>query len=92
MCIRDRSYSELKTTLYNYMKDTLNNFAAAGIVPEMVQVGNEISTGILHDDGKVGNGNEDFSNLAGLLESAIAGVRASSCLLYTSSVLHRSGR
>ena len=71
---KDLSYSELKTTLYNYMKDTLNNFAAAGIVPEMVQVGNEISTGILHDDGKVGNGNEDFSNLAGLLESAIAGV------------------
>ena len=84
---KDLSYSELKTTLYNYMKDTLNNFAAAGIVPEMVQVGNEISTGILHDDGKVGNGNEDFSNLAGLLESAIAGVRASSAS-NTKIILH----
>ena len=35
---KDLSYSELKTTLYNYMKDTLNNFAAAGIVPEMVRL------------------------------------------------------
>ena len=60
------------------MKDTLNDFASAGIVPDMVQVGNEISSGILHNDGKVGDGNEDFSNLAELLESAIAGVRASS--------------
>ncbi|MCH5261356.1 MAG: glycosyl hydrolase 53 family protein [Lachnospiraceae bacterium] len=71
------TYSELKTTLYNYMKTTLNDFASAGIVPDMVQVGNEISTGILHDDGKVGDGIEDFSNLAGLLESAISGVRDS---------------
>ena len=73
----DLSFDELKTTLYNYMKDTLNDFAAAGVVPEMIQVGNEISTGILHDDGKVGDGNEDFSDLAELLESAISGVRAS---------------
>ena len=72
------SFSELKTTLNQYMKDTLNDFASAGIVPDMVQVGNEISSGILHNDGKVGDGNEDFSNLAELLESAIAGVRASS--------------
>lgn len=71
------TYSELKTTLYNYMKTTLNDFASAGIVPDMVQVGNEISTGILHDDGKVGDGIEDFSNLAGLLESAVSGVRDS---------------
>lgn len=71
------TFSQLKTTLYNYMKDTLDDFAAEGIVPDMVQVGNEISTGILHDDGKVGDGNNDFSDLAELLDSAISGVRAS---------------
>lgn len=80
-------FSELNTTLYNYMKDTLNAFAAEGIVPEMIQVGNEISTGILHDDGKVGSGNEDFSNLAQLLESAISGVRDSSASS-TKIILH----
>lgn len=81
------SYSELKTTLYNYMKDTLNDFASEGIIPDMVQVGNEISTGILHDDGKVGDGNDDFSNLAELLKYAIAGVRDSSASS-TKIVLH----
>ena len=83
----DLSFDELKTTLYNYMKDTLNDFAAAGVVPEMIQVGNEISTGILHDDGKVGDGNEDFSDLAELLESAISGVRASAAS-NTKIILH----
>ena len=71
------SYANLKTTVYNYMKDTLDDFAAEGIVPDMVQVGNEIPTGILHDDGKVGSGNDDFTQLVELLESGISGVRAS---------------
>lgn len=71
------SYSALKTTLYNYVKDTLNDFEAEGIIPDMVQIGNEISTGILHDDGKVGDGIQDFTDLVQLLESAISGVRDS---------------
>lgn len=71
------SFSNLKTTVYNYMKGTLNDFADEGIIPDMVQVGNEIPTGLLHNDGKVGSGNNDFSNLVELLESAINGVRHS---------------
>lgn len=71
------SFAELKTTVYDYMKNTLNDFAAEGIVPGMVQVGNEISSGILHEDGKVGNSDDEFSALAELLESAISGVRDS---------------
>jgi len=81
------SYASLKTTVYNYMKDTLDDFASEGIIPEMVQVGNEIPTGILHNDGKVGGGITDFSNLAGLLESGINGVRASAAA-NTEIVLH----
>lgn len=73
----DLTFSELKTTVYSYMKDTLNAFADEGIVPDMVQVGNEISSGILHGDGKVENSGEEFANLGELLESAISGVRAS---------------
>lgn len=81
------SFTQLETTLYNYMKNTLNAFAAEGIIPDMVQVGNEISTGILHDDGKVGDGNNDFSDLGDLLESAILGVRDSAAT-NTKIVLH----
>ena len=84
----DLSYSELKSTLYNYMKDTLNDFANDGVIPDMVQVGNEISTGILHDDGKVGDDDtDDFSQLADLLETAISGVRDSSAS-NTKIILH----
>lgn len=71
------SFAGLKTTVYNYMKDTLDDFAEEGIIPDIVQVGNEIPTGMLHNDGKVGGGNNDFTNLVELLESGINGVRAS---------------
>ena len=71
------SYTALKTTVYNYVRDTLGAFQAEGIIPDMVQVGNEIPTGILHNDGKVGAGNKDFTQLVELLKSAISGVRAS---------------
>lgn len=71
------SYDELKTTLYNYMKNTLNDFKNQGVVPNMVQVGNETSSGILWDEGKIGGGYTDFTQLAELLNQAISGVRAS---------------
>lgn len=83
----DLTFSELKTAVYEYMKDTLNDFADQGIVPGMVQVGNEISSGILHDDGKVENSDEQFQSLGNLLESAIAGVRDSSAA-NTKIILH----
>ena len=81
----DLSFSELNTALYDYMKTTLDDFAKDGIIPEMVQVGNEISSGILYDDGLIEN--SDFSKLADLLESAISGVRASSAS-NTKIILH----
>lgn len=71
------SFSNLETTLYSYIKTTMNQFVADGVTPDMVQIGNEISSGILWNDGKVGNGNEDFTNLAKLLHEAIQGVRDS---------------
>lgn len=72
---KDLSYSSLKTTLYNYMKTTMTNFKNAGCTPDMVQIGNETSSGILWDDGLVGSGNDDFTKLGELLNSAITGVR-----------------
>lgn len=83
----DLSFDELKKTVHDYMKDTLNDFVAEGIVPDMVQVGNEISSGILHEDGKVENDESQFANLGQLLESAIAGVR-SSAAADTKVILH----
>lgn len=71
------SFSSLQNTLYKYIKITMNQFVADGAAPDMVQLGNEISSGILWDDGKVGSGNEDFTQLAELLHQAIQGIRES---------------
>lgn len=73
---KNLSFNNLKKEIYTYTRDTMNAFAAEGIYPSMVQIGNEISSGILHGDGKVGNG-QSFNNLADLLGYAIRGVRVS---------------
>lgn len=69
------SYEQLKSTLYHYMKDTMNDFKAQGIIPDMIQVGNETSSGILWDEGRIGGTYTQFHQLAELLNQAITGVR-----------------
>ena len=69
------SYEQLKSTLYHYMKDTMNDFKAQGIIPDMIQVGNETSSGILWDEGRIGGTYTEFHQLAELLNQAITGVR-----------------
>lgn len=63
----------LKDSLYNYTLNVLKQLAALGLTPEMVQVGNETLPGILLPEGKINN--NDFSNLAVLLNSGIKAVR-----------------
>ena len=43
----------LEDKLYQYTKETLQAFKAAGAAPEIVQVGNEISHGMVWPEGKV---------------------------------------
>lgn len=72
----DLPADELKTTFYNYIKTVMEDFKSEGIVPEMVQMGNEILAGMLWDTGKVGwEGFEDFTPLVELLEIGIGAVR-----------------
>lgn len=83
---KELSFEDLKLTVYNYTKNILEDLKNEGIIPETVQVGNEILAGMLWDDGLVGNarrddglvGNarrDDFTPLAELLAAGIAGVR-----------------
>lgn len=69
------SFEELVDTVYAYTKDTLAALYNEGIVPDMVQVGNEIRPGMLFPHGKIEN--DDFRNLAKLLDAGIRGVRDS---------------
>jgi len=70
------TYSQLLTAVYNYTNSVIAQMKTAGVLPEMVQVGNEASSGILWDDGKVGGGIDDFTKLGELMTSAINGINA----------------
>ena len=70
-------YPQLKTAIHDYSRDVIAQFRQQGVVPDMVQVGNEMNGGILWPEGKSwGEGGGEFDRLAGLLNAAISGVRA----------------
>jgi arabinogalactan endo-1,4-beta-galactosidase len=67
------SVSALETKVYEYTKDALAQLKAASAMPDIVQVGNEITAGMLWDVGKASG--SDFANLATLLKAGIRAVR-----------------
>lgn len=64
---------ELETVLYDYTKSVCDAFAAEGIVPNIISIGNEIRTGLLWPTG----GTSSFENIARLLGTASRAVRES---------------
>ncbi|GAB2558030.1 glycosyl hydrolase 53 family protein [Gracilibacillus alcaliphilus] len=69
------SYNALKNEVYQYSKGVIEAFKQEGVLPKMVQVGNETTSGILWDDGKVGAGYNDFTQLAELFSAGISGIQ-----------------
>jgi len=69
------NHKQLVKHVYAYTRDTIATFAQQGVMPDMVQVGNEITNGMLWPDGKL-PGNWD--NFADLLKAGIRGVKAGS--------------
>ncbi|WP_199925750.1 glycosyl hydrolase 53 family protein [Paenibacillus bouchesdurhonensis] len=67
----DLSFTELKQAVYDYTTEVLSELDAVNAYPDMVQVGNEINSGMLLPDGAIRN----FNNLAELLKQGIQGVR-----------------
>src|SRR5699024_8894607 len=72
---RSLSYADLVDTVHDYTEDVIGQMRSAEVLPDMVQMGNETTADILWDDGKVGPGNQDLTQLAELLQSGIDGVR-----------------
>ncbi len=70
-----KTHQQLVSTVYSYSRDTIDAFRQAGVMPDMVQPGNEITAGLLWPDGKLpGN----WSNFIDLLQAAISGITAGS--------------
>jgi arabinogalactan endo-1,4-beta-galactosidase len=66
------SYDEVCEAVYNHTKETLLALEAQGTIPDMVQVGNEVSNGMLWPYGSV---RHTFSGLCGLLKEGVRAVR-----------------
>lgn len=78
--------SGLQQQVYDYTKQSIEAFKTAGVLPEMVQIGNEISNGMLWNDSPWGGTNSGypwtggshntgFNRLATLLSAGINGAR-----------------
>jgi len=69
---RDRSHAELVKAVHDYTRETILAFRAAGVPPDMVQIGNEITPGMLWPDGKLP---DNWGNFADLVKAGVRGVR-----------------
>lgn len=68
----------MKDELYNYTKDVMNQLSLEGVIPDMVQIGNELNSGMLWPEGKTwGEDSGEFDRLATLLKAGIDGVKDS---------------
>jgi arabinogalactan endo-1,4-beta-galactosidase len=65
------SHPQRAKAVFEYTRDTLNAFRNAGAMPDMVQVGNEVTQGMLWPDGKLP---ANWSNFADYLRAGIKGV------------------
>lgn len=74
----------LKSLVYQYTKDVLSSLDSQGLMPEMVQVGNEITSGLLtctsldsrwDCSGWISSGNNNWTRHAQILNEAIRAVR-----------------
>lgn len=72
------SFDELVATVGTYTRDVLEQFERAGLTPDYVQIGNEITNGILWPDGRVEFAGEPdpaaWQRLARLLKAGIDAV------------------
>ncbi|QOY87726.1 glycoside hydrolase family 53 protein [Paludibaculum fermentans] len=67
------SHQQLVQTVFEYTRDTMRAFGAAGVLPDMVQVGNEVSNGMLWPDGRLP---DHWDSFADLVRAGINGVDA----------------
>jgi arabinogalactan endo-1,4-beta-galactosidase len=68
-----KNHQELVAAVFAYTRDTIAALREAGVMPEMVQIGNEVTAGLLWPDGRLP---EHWGNFAQLIQAGIKGVEA----------------
>jgi len=74
------AFNVLKDSIYIYTKTVMQALNAQQTLPDMVQIGNEITSGMLWNDGHVGGSYDtpqQWENLGELISAGIQGVRES---------------
>jgi len=74
-----KSHAETVKLLREYTRETMSVLRKAGAMPDMVQIGNEITPGIVWPDGRLGESGPDnnWPNFSDLLKAGIEGVEES---------------
>lgn len=67
----DYGADELEKAVYEFTKEKMNGFINEGAVPDMVQVGNEVTNGLLWPEGQVPN----YANIARFISAGIRAVK-----------------
>ncbi len=76
---KDLSVEELTQAVYDFTYETLERFRREGINVSMVQIGNELSNGLLWPEGRidVDAGSDAYDNVAAFVSAGIRAVRKS---------------
>jgi len=70
------TFTQLVQQMRTYNSNTITTFAVAGAMPDYVQVGNEITAGMLWPYGYVsGSSNTSWSQLGQLMKAAVQGIQ-----------------
>jgi arabinogalactan endo-1,4-beta-galactosidase len=67
------THPQLVKAVFEYTKQTTEAFRDAGVLPDMVQIGNEVINGMMWPDGRLP---ENWNNFADLVKAGIEGVYA----------------
>ncbi len=77
---KGKSHAETVQLLEQYTQETVSALREAGAMPDMVQIGNEITPGMVWPDGRLGKTGPDdnWPNFTDLIKAGIRGVEAAS--------------
>jgi arabinogalactan endo-1,4-beta-galactosidase len=69
------TFDALERQVESYTAGVVRQFKEAGCLPEVIQIGNEITPGFLWPDGKLGAGEESWNRCAALLRAGVRGAK-----------------
>lgn len=72
----NQTFEQLNSSVYHYTVDVLNKMKSQGLYPDMIQIGNELNSGLLWPYGKSWGGDgQEFIRLATFLKSGVKAVK-----------------